>query len=223
MAPVTGQLPVIDTANAQAAEPAWRHALSLFGDVKYPADFKRFDYVNPNAPKGGVSAADLARHLRQFQHRGGRHQGQHRGRGDPDLRNADGEVAGRDRHRIRPAGGSRAHPDDFSWVIYRLRKEARWHDGKPVTPEDVMFSLETLKKLSPFYAPITATWSRPRSQASATSSSPSTVREPRIADHRRRSPGSAEALLGRHRRSGPQARHSLTTLEKPEKVGVIAT
>jgi microcin C transport system substrate-binding protein len=45
-----------------------------------------------------------------------------------------------------------AHPDDFSWVIYRLRKEARWHDGKPVTPEDVIFSLETLKKLSPFYA-----------------------------------------------------------------------
>ena len=36
-----------------------------------------------------------------------------------------------------------AHPDDFSWVTYRLRKEARWHDGKPVTPEDVIFSLES--------------------------------------------------------------------------------
>lgn len=44
------------------------------------------------------------------------------------------------------------HPDDFSWVTYRLRKEARWHDGKPVTPEDVIFSLETLKKQSPMYA-----------------------------------------------------------------------
>jgi microcin C transport system substrate-binding protein len=38
-------------------EPQWRHALSLFGDVKYPADFKRFDYVNPDAPKGGVVRA----------------------------------------------------------------------------------------------------------------------------------------------------------------------
>jgi microcin C transport system substrate-binding protein len=47
---------------------------------------------------------------------------------------------------------SAAHPDDFAFVIYRLRKEARWHDGKPVTPEDVLFSLETLKKNSPFYA-----------------------------------------------------------------------
>ena len=45
-----------------------------------------------------------------------------------------------------------AHPDDFAWVIYRLRKEARWHDGKPVTPEDVIFSIEVLKKNSPLYA-----------------------------------------------------------------------
>ena len=37
------------------SEPAWRHGLSLFGDIKYPADFKRFDYVNPDAPKGGVA------------------------------------------------------------------------------------------------------------------------------------------------------------------------
>ena len=50
-------VPVIDLAQAQTAssEPVWRHALSLFGDVKYPADFQHFDYVNPNAPKGGVA------------------------------------------------------------------------------------------------------------------------------------------------------------------------
>ena len=33
----------------------WRHAVSTFGDIKYPPDFKRFDYVNPDAPKGGVA------------------------------------------------------------------------------------------------------------------------------------------------------------------------
>ena len=44
-------------AQAQAAtgEPVWRHALSLFGDIKYPEGFKRFDYVNPDAPKGGIA------------------------------------------------------------------------------------------------------------------------------------------------------------------------
>ena len=59
LAPALGTVaafPTLSSAQAQAAsEPAWRHALSLFGDIKYPADFKRFDYVNPDAPKGGVA------------------------------------------------------------------------------------------------------------------------------------------------------------------------
>src|SRR5438105_3204746 len=58
MTPALGTLagvPFIETAKAQSeTAPPWRHALSLFGDGKYPADFKRFDYVNPDAPKGGA-------------------------------------------------------------------------------------------------------------------------------------------------------------------------
>ena len=37
-------------------------------------------------------------------------------------------------------------PEDRSWVIFTLRPEARWHDGKPITPEDVIFSLDPLKE-----------------------------------------------------------------------------
>jgi microcin C transport system substrate-binding protein len=44
------------------------------------------------------------------------------------------------------------HPDDFSSVTYRLRGEARWHDGRPVTPADVIFSFNTLRTNSPAYA-----------------------------------------------------------------------
>ena len=40
-------------ARAQSSEPQWRHGLSLFGDLKYPPEFRHFDYVNPQAPKGG--------------------------------------------------------------------------------------------------------------------------------------------------------------------------
>src|SRR3954451_4097329 len=59
MAPALGLnpvLPAIKTAHAQAAPDglAWRHAVSTYGDIKYPAGFKAFDYVNPNAPKGGI-------------------------------------------------------------------------------------------------------------------------------------------------------------------------
>src|SRR6185503_13463808 len=59
MAPALGLPPGTSIITLVHAEDApgglkWRHALSTFGDVKYPADFKRFDYVNPDAPKGGV-------------------------------------------------------------------------------------------------------------------------------------------------------------------------
>ena len=60
------QLPLrawIDPARAQEQNPAWRHGVSLFGDLKYPAGFEHFDYVNPNAPKGGIVRADSHRRL----------------------------------------------------------------------------------------------------------------------------------------------------------------
>jgi microcin C transport system substrate-binding protein len=44
-----------------------------------------------------------------------------------------------------------SYPSDFSSAVYRLRAEARWHDGKPVTPEDVVFSFDVFKKQSPMY------------------------------------------------------------------------
>ena len=142
------------SAHAQAAtgEPAWRHALSLFGDIKYPADFKRFDYVNPDAPKGGVARMISIGTFDNF---------------NVAVAGVKGSLApaatliyetlmARSQDEVVTEYGllaeAAAHPDDFAWVTYRLRKEARWHDGKPVTPEDVMFSLEALKKYSPMYA-----------------------------------------------------------------------
>ena len=104
------------------------------------------------------------------------------------------------------------YPDDFSWVKYRLRKEARWHDGKPVTPEDVIFSLEVLKKYSPMYA----SYYRHVAKAEKTGEREITFTfdcagKPRTADHRRRTHGAAEALVGRHR----QRRQASATSPRP--------
>ncbi len=156
IAPVLGSaagLPAIRSAHAQsAAEPVWRHALSLFGDVKYPADFKRFDYVNPDAPKGGITRMISIGTFDNF---------------NIAVMGVKGSIAPaatmiyetlmtRSQDEVATEYGllaeGAAHPDDFSSVTYRLRKEARWHDGQPVTPEDVTFSLDVLKKQSPFYA-----------------------------------------------------------------------
>lgn len=146
-------VPVVSAADAQSAgELPWRHALSLFGDIKYPADFKRFDYVNPDAPKGGVARQIAIGTFDNFNLAVAGIKGSLAPaaaliyetlmtRSQDEVTTEYGELA-----------ESAQHPDDFSWVTYRLRKEARWHDGKPVTPEDVIFSLERLKKLSPMYA-----------------------------------------------------------------------
>jgi microcin C transport system substrate-binding protein len=154
LAPALGAVaavPAIDPAQAQS-EPAWRHALSLFGDIKYPADFKRFDYVNPDAPKGGVVRQISIGTFDNF---------------NVAVAGIKGSIAPaaamiyetlmtRSQDEVTTEYGllaeAASHPDDFSWVVYRLRKEARWHDGKPVMPEDVMFSIEVLKKYSPMYA-----------------------------------------------------------------------
>jgi microcin C transport system substrate-binding protein len=154
-APVLGLPPYlggITPAQAQSDGPVWRHALSLFGDIKYPADFKRFDYVNPDAPKGGVARMISIGTFDNF---------------NIVVAGIKGSLAPaatliyetlmtKSQDEVVTEYGllaeAAAHPDDFSSVTYRLRKEARWHDGKPVTPEDVIFSLEVLKQYSPMYA-----------------------------------------------------------------------
>jgi microcin C transport system substrate-binding protein len=147
----------ISPANAQSAsgpesEPAWRHALSLFGEVKYPADFKRFDYVNPDAPKGGVARMISIGTFDNFNIVVSGVKGSLA----PAAMLINETLTARSQDEIATQysllAESAAHPDDFAWVIYRLRKEARWHDGRPVTPEDVIFSLAVLKQNSPMYS-----------------------------------------------------------------------
>ncbi|MDE2601319.1 MAG: ABC transporter substrate-binding protein [Bradyrhizobium sp.] len=157
IAPALGKaagVPVIDSAQAQtgSGEPVWRHALSLFGDVKYPADFQHFDYVNPTAPKGGVARQISIGTFDNFNIVVAGIKGSLA----PPAALINETLMSRSLDEVTTEYGLLAeaamHPDDFSWVTYRLRKEARWHDGKPVTPEDVIFSLEMLKQYSPTYA-----------------------------------------------------------------------
>ena len=141
-------------AQAQSAtnEPIWRHALSTFGDIKYPADFKRYDYVNPDAPKGGTVRLFELGTFDNFNIvidglKGSLASGV--GQTIQSLTTRSLDEASTAYGLLAEAA---AYPDDFSYVIYRLRAVARWHDDKPVTPEDVIFSFEALKKNSPMYS-----------------------------------------------------------------------
>ena len=157
VAPAVGPL-VLDSV-ARANEGEWRHGLSLFGDLKYPPGFKRFDYVNPNAPKGG--AARLGG-LGTFDNFNLVVSGV-KGNASAGLNELYDTLVVASLDEVSAEYGLLAeavsHPADFSSVIYRLRPEAKWHDGKPVTPADVIFSLQAFQKnhpmLSAYYRHVT--------------------------------------------------------------------
>lgn len=132
---------------ATAQETPWRHGVSLLGQPKYPPDFKRFDYVNPNAPKGGTLRLGENGTFDSFNHiitRGTVAAGiglLYDSLMAPALDEVSTEY-GLIAEAVR-------YPADFSSVTYRLRANAKWHDGKPITPEDVIWTLEMLKEHNP--------------------------------------------------------------------------
>ena len=132
----------------KTADPV--HALAMHGSPKYERNFDHFDYVNPNAPKGGsvrlhaIGTFDTLNHLTL--------------RGVPAVGLGglyDTLLTASDDEAFTEYGllaESIEMPEDRSRVAFTLRKEAQWHDGRPVTAEDVIFSLNTLKTEGhPFY------------------------------------------------------------------------
>lgn len=133
-----------------AQEPVWRHATALTGDPKYPEGFPYFDYVNPDAPKGGRVRLASQGGFDSF---------------NPVLGTIGTPAAGLpylydtlmtssyDELNISAMYGllaeSMSYPPDYSSVSFKLRPEARWHDGEPVTAEDVVWSFQKTVELNP--------------------------------------------------------------------------
>ncbi len=133
-----------------ADEPQPAHGLAMHGDLKYGPDFKHFDYVNPNAPKGGnirLGAIGGFDSLNPFIIKGNSAGGASFVYDTLLTSSADEAFSeyGLLAKTVRT-------PKDRSWVEFTLRDEARWHDGQPITADDVIFSFETLvSKGAPFY------------------------------------------------------------------------
>src|SRR5207302_6326470 len=124
----------------------WRHGLSLFGDLKDPAAFKHFDYVSPNAPKGGSVRLMAIGTFDNFNEVVAGLKGSIAAGASmisDTLLVASLDEVSTDYGLIAEAV---SHPADFSSATFRLRAAARHHDGKPVTVEDVIFSMEAFRK-----------------------------------------------------------------------------
>ena len=126
------------------------HALSLTGEPKYGPDFTHLDYADPSAPKGGelkLYAIGSYDSLNPFIVKGVSAAGMGliyetlMASPNDDISAEYGLIA-----------ETVEFPEDLSWVAFTLRPEARWHDGSPITVDDVIFSLNTLKEKGlPFY------------------------------------------------------------------------
>ncbi len=133
-----------------AQERQWRHATALVGEPGYPPDFAHFDYVNPDAPKGGVvrlsGATPSYDTLNPILPKGVAASG-------IGLIYETLMVSSLDELEKSAEYGllaeAMSYPEDYSSVTYRLRPEARWHDGEPVTAEDVVWSFDKLVELNP--------------------------------------------------------------------------
>src|SRR6478609_2952191 len=141
---------VLQISTAQAREPAtWRHGLSKLSELKYPAGFKHFDYVKPNAPKGGTASQIALGSFDNFNLVVGGAKGTLVSGieflYDTLMVSALDEVA----RTYGLLAEAVTHPDDYSSATFRLRSNAKWNDGKPVTPDDVVFSFDAFKKFSP--------------------------------------------------------------------------
>jgi microcin C transport system substrate-binding protein len=139
---------------ALGQDRVFSHAASMYGDVKYPADYKHFDYVNPNAPKGGklrLAVLGSFDSLNPYTIKA-------------DSIGAEGVETLLTNSLDEPFTeyGLLAegiwYPEDRSSAVFRLRPEAKFHDGKSISVEDVIWSFEiqraNLPSISAYYADV---------------------------------------------------------------------
>ncbi len=139
------------SAPAAAAEDGYSgHGVAMHGAPKYGPDFSHFDYVNPDAPKGGdvhLSRTGTFDSLNPFILKGV-------SAGFLGLTFETLMTSSRDEafSEYGLIAGRVEFPADRSSVTFTLREQAHWHDGSPITVDDVIFSFKTLtKKGNPFY------------------------------------------------------------------------
>ncbi|KKN07569.1 hypothetical protein LCGC14_1065530, partial [marine sediment metagenome] len=132
-------------ATAQEQKIIKSHGYSFYGDLTYPADFEHFDYVNPDAPKGGEISLPFVGTLDSMN--------PYSGKGRAHLfsifgfESLLGEAPSGEPLPADVYGESYCllcesleYPEDKSWVIFNMRPEAQFSDGTPVTAHDIVFS-----------------------------------------------------------------------------------
>ncbi len=127
-----------------SAGAAPRHGIAMHGEPKYDPDFTHFDYVNPDAPKGGTARlgaqGQVFDSLNPYTLKGVPAAGASLPFETLLIHSADEPFS-----EYGLVAETIETPEDRSWVIFTLRPQARWHDGTSITADDVVFSFDTLR------------------------------------------------------------------------------
>jgi len=141
-----------EKAFAKLATGTPLHGLSAFGDLKYPPDFKHFDYVNPVAPKGGTFtlAPNTWYWNQNIQTFNTLNTLTFKGDSPPRMELTFDSLMASALDEPDSVYGLIAESvtlsQDRTKCLFKLRKEARFHDGSPIEAKDVVFTYETLKE-----------------------------------------------------------------------------
>ncbi|MEM7216396.1 MAG: extracellular solute-binding protein [Pseudomonadota bacterium] len=144
---------VLAISGASADETKWHYGDSLVGELKYGPDFKHYDHANPDAPKGGNLQRSAFGGFDTF------NPFAVKGRAPVAFNYWGGIVYDTMMEQSRDQAGASyglvaeafRKADDHSWAVYRINRDARWHDGEPIKPEDVIWSMKTLRKIYPLW------------------------------------------------------------------------
>ncbi len=134
---------ILTGLQAHPDEYAYSHGVAFLHELKYPADFEHFEYLNPDAPKGGALVLPMMRDFNTVAPLPSE-----RARGAPGLGLAFDSLVVRAGDEIAAYYGSLAEKvavrADKRAMAIRLHPLARWHDGAPITTEDVEFTFEAV-------------------------------------------------------------------------------
>ena len=137
-----------DSTPASTTAPAY--GIAMYGDLQYPAGFSHFGYTNPDAPKGGemrLATLGTFDNLNPFILKGLAAIGLGLTYDTLMTKSADEPFS-----EYGLVAESVEMPEDRAWVIFNLRPEARFHDGSPITADDLIFTVDLLKTRGhPFY------------------------------------------------------------------------
>jgi microcin C transport system substrate-binding protein len=155
LAPARAQEPAAMPSTPATLPPAngqWTHAITLMGQPKYGPEFKHFDYADPAAPKGGMVRLGAQGGFDNFNIVVAGLKGDLEGGVQQIYDSLMTESSDEPFTSYGLLAEAVRVAPDLGSVSYRLRRDARWHDGQPITPEDVVWSFDVLKANSPFYA-----------------------------------------------------------------------